>query len=418
MRRFLLGISTFVLAALCLAGCSSTSISYLKDSLPYFSDNPREIYGLTTDAGEEVFCEELDDTFSYGGVSFLYGSDWVGPEEGSPWQVVRPTAGSNFVGVKTYTEGETKDPETFKKAMDENNKISSSHTYSFSNVTTEGELSLFQVYEEWEDDDYWDAGRIWMLVGYDPETQHGFEVLIQLKKEMWNEGNYEIANKIFESIKYDPSETTVDYFTAYWTGSSSSSSSSSTSTPAVKKSFAEDTLAQLGSFETKTESGTGDSVVDLPVAGTPCLISISHDGGSNFAIWSVNSSGENVDLLVNTIGSYSGTVTNYGKHTESAMLSIKADGNWTITIAPLSSMQPLENGATYTGDDVRYIDTTTLTKITIENTGDSNFTVRGIGISSAKLLVNEIGSYSGTVIWNENQSFLIVGSNGNWSVSW
>lgn len=56
----------------------------------------------------------------------------------------------------------------------------------------------------------------------------------------------------------------------------------------------------------------------------------------------------------------------------------------------------------------------------ITNSGSSIFDVELLDSDGDKLdtLVYEVGDYSGTVAWAEPQSFLIVESDGTWSVSW
>ena len=57
-------------------------------------------------------------------------------------------------------------------------------------------------------------------------------------------------------------------------------------------------------------------------------------------------------------------------------------------------------------------------KLSIENQGEHNFVVRGVDSDGkVKLLVNEIGSYSGTVA-NRDYFMVIVESEGDWCISW
>ena len=177
-------------------------------------------------------------------------------------------------------------------------------------------------------------------------------------------------------------------------------------------------LTLQGVFDETTYTGSGDDVITLENSGYPALMYITYTGESNFIVYTVDSSGETVDLLVNDIGSYSGIVTDYTDYEDVTMLSIESSGDWSITVKPLNSMEELVNGASYTGDGVYYIDTEELTTLTITNTGDSNFIVYGIGMDDSGLLVNEIGEYSGTVLWTESQCFLIIQSEGTWTVSW
>ncbi len=189
-------------------------------------------------------------------------------------------------------------------------------------------------------------------------------------------------------------------------------------TEAITLSQIEKALLSLGTFDEVTVTGSGDDVVDIPCAGMPCIIEISHSGSHNFAVWSVDSSGDNVDLLVNEIGSYSGTVTTYTDYDDAAMLAITAGGSWSVTFKPMSAMEEATNGSSFTGDNVVLINADELTKVSFTHSGSSNFAVWGIGMTDVDLLVNEIGSYDGTVIWSQPQSFLIVNADGTWTVSW
>ena len=178
-----------------------------------------------------------------------------------------------------------------------------------------------------------------------------------------------------------------------------------------------DTLEKFGAFEETTVTDVGDDVVEIPCQGMPCLIALSHNGSSNFVVKTVDSGGESVDLLVNTIGAYDGTVTDYEAFQNASMLEVSADGEWSATFYPMSAMTLASSGDSFSGDNVVGIDSeSSITKVSFSNSGESNFVVKGIGMSSSKLLVNEIGAYDGTVVWNEPQSFLIVKSDGDWTV--
>jgi hypothetical protein len=82
-------------------------------------------------------------------------------------------------------------------------------------------------------------------------------------------------------------------------------------------------------------SGSGDDVQSFTATGTGLIIfTMSHTGSSNFAIWLKDSSGKEIALLVNEIGSYS------GKKSErltsgTYYLDITADGSWTIDISTM-----------------------------------------------------------------------------------
>ena len=179
-----------------------------------------------------------------------------------------------------------------------------------------------------------------------------------------------------------------------------------------------DVLSVFGDFDSVTISGSGDDVIDIPCAGLPCLITLYHGGERNFIVKTYDSDGNTVDLLVNTIGAYLGIVTTYEDFEDATMLEIKADGDWVAVFKPLQDMTKAENGGTFMGDGVVYIDESSLSKVRFTHDGQHNFIVKAIGMESNRLLVNEIGVYDGTVIWGEPQSFFIVQADGNWSISW
>jgi hypothetical protein len=61
---------------------------------------------------------------------------------------------------------------------------------------------------------------------------------------------------------------------------------------------------------------------------------ITHTGGGNFVIWTLDSGGEQLDLLVNEIGGYSG-VRPLDFTGAPAALKVEAGGRWKITVLVL-----------------------------------------------------------------------------------
>jgi len=62
------------------------------------------------------------------------------------------------------------------------------------------------------------------------------------------------------------------------------------------------------------------------------IVTLTHTGSSNFAIWLLDSDGENVDLLVNEIGSFDGSTAIGLPAAGVYVLDIYADGDWTISV--------------------------------------------------------------------------------------
>jgi hypothetical protein len=92
-------------------------------------------------------------------------------------------------------------------------------------------------------------------------------------------------------------------------------------------------------FAPLAQSGTGLYIVTLPKGVTGGIVTALHDGASNFVIDVLDATNQSTaDLLVNTIGAYTGT-TAYGLTAlgDGISLQITADGNWTITLSPISA---------------------------------------------------------------------------------
>ncbi len=168
-------------------------------------------------------------------------------------------------------------------------------------------------------------------------------------------------------------------------------------------------------------SGTGNAVprFDIP-EDSAAIAEIAHTGAANFVVWAVNASGEQTDLLVNTIGNYAGTVLfdeSAGSHTDA--FEVEADGTWTITIKPVTEAFTWDGAEQLagTGDDVVILDPppTGLKSTTVTHAGDGNFAIWAYG-PETDLLVNEIGNFSGEVLLSEGTFLFEITANGPWTV--
>jgi len=167
-------------------------------------------------------------------------------------------------------------------------------------------------------------------------------------------------------------------------------------------------------------SGVGDSVlaIELPDGpGQVAVATLTHDGSSNFAIFTLDDNLAQQDLIVNTIGAYQGTVLfNAGFGGDPSSLEITADGNWTVTMKSVLSLRQFAgNSITGTGDDV-VLYFGEAAPATITHDGSRNFAVWLYG-NSTELVVNEIGPYTGTVRWIAGPSVVAVTADGNWGVT-
>jgi TM2 domain-containing membrane protein YozV len=177
---------------------------------------------------------------------------------------------------------------------------------------------------------------------------------------------------------------------------------------------------KYGTFEATSQTGTGDSVVALPVDAAAGLVRASHQGSANFSVQVLDAENQpTLDLLVNTIGAYTG-ITAFGLNGDlgspGVSLKITADGPWTIDVGPISYSAELSDAGT--GDDV-FLYAGDAADTTFAYDGAGNFTVieytdGGIGMG---LLVNEIGAYTGTVPLSGGPSVIRVGAVGGWSAT-
>lgn len=166
-----------------------------------------------------------------------------------------------------------------------------------------------------------------------------------------------------------------------------------------------------------SQSGRGDQVISDITVSAPSFIHITNDGDRNFIVWSHHGTGDyDKDLLVNRIGDYEGDVyLQPGTHT----LEIKSSGDWSVKVYPLgtSTTDSFSGNSDYVTP--YFIPSTGIYAINYE--GDGNFIIwgyYGTGKYDKDLLVNEIGNYSGSVLFKRNNySYFVIKSKGNWSIS-
>ena len=170
-------------------------------------------------------------------------------------------------------------------------------------------------------------------------------------------------------------------------------------------------------FKTLTFSGIGDDVVEFPKTLKAGLVEASHDGSSNFIVYSLDAGLEQSYLIVNEIGSYNSTrAFGLGWLGEKAKgFEIKADGNWTLTVKPLSKAPTLPSAGT--GSGLYKVSVTKRASWTFTHDGSSNFIVYQYCTSGLDdLLVNEIGSYSGRNIVAKGTCLIDIAADGAWKI--
>ena len=166
--------------------------------------------------------------------------------------------------------------------------------------------------------------------------------------------------------------------------------------------------------------GAGDSVVDVSKGDEPMIAKVIHNGGSNFVIWNVDASGNQMDLLVNTIGSYQGTLPiDFLDDEQTARFEVTADGAWQIELLPLdlARQSPIPSVFQGVGDDVVVLTGTLKTDILVVDAfnASSNFVVFQYS-DRKELLINEIAPYTGTVAMNPDTVLLTIKATGPWQL--
>lgn len=175
-----------------------------------------------------------------------------------------------------------------------------------------------------------------------------------------------------------------------------------------------------------TQSGSGDTIVDLKnigwKTGTQALIYITHQGArGNFIVENYDAGNNRIDLLVNEIGNYEGLLP-FDWFEESARISIKARGDWTIELIPLSPTagHSLTVPGKYESDlmaDVVFLRggaPDILTAVCPK----SNFVIWDYKSDDRDLLINEIGPYEGMVIIPSSSfHILVIECGGPWSIN-
>lgn len=167
-------------------------------------------------------------------------------------------------------------------------------------------------------------------------------------------------------------------------------------------------------------SGTGDDVIRGRIpADAPAIAVLSHRGEGHFAIWAVESDGEEYDLIANEIGDYDGRGTvNFDRYGRTlAGFNISADGPWTMRLVPASDASRVSDSYAGQGDDVLRAATHAGRVVTISHRGEGHFAIwaHDSDAEATDLLVNEIGDYDGTVALPADTHWLEITADGEWT---
>ena len=212
--------------------------------------------------------------------------------------------------------------------------------------------------------------------------------------------------------------------TATSSGSTSTSKEQATTSQTTAKTTDSTTASSAATTAAtgaaKVYKGTGDDVIKIDKPqDKPVLLKISApEEEGQFAVISHDADNNMLDVLVNTIGAYSGTIGLDLNGKSTASLEVKASGPWTITLADVSTAPELKVPGSISGEGDSVVRLASgATTLTIQGGKENiNFAVILYGGLFPDLLVNEIGAYSGKVPVSKDGGYLAITATGPWTI--
>ena len=173
-------------------------------------------------------------------------------------------------------------------------------------------------------------------------------------------------------------------------------------------------------------SGTGQQATQkFSLESGLSIFTLSHSGSRNFAIWLMDSNGNNVDLLVNTVGQFNGSKAVGIDSAGPYLLNITADGVWSVNITqPRVSTAPVTTNFSNSGQQASQLFYLSkgLHVFQLTHDGSRNFAIwlMDKNGNNVDLLVNTIGTFNGSKavgIDSDGIYLLNITADGNWTVS-
>jgi len=156
------------------------------------------------------------------------------------------------------------------------------------------------------------------------------------------------------------------------------------------------------------------------------IFKMTHSGQANFQIWLLDNSGQEIELLVNEIGSFNGAKAVGIDSKGTYLLDISADSQWSVKIEQPRPTTASSIPKTFTGVGQQVSGFVMipkgLTTFRMTHNGSSNFQVWLLDDSGQpmELLVNEIGSFNGSKAVGIEKAgiyLLDISADGNWSIT-
>lgn len=208
--------------------------------------------------------------------------------------------------------------------------------------------------------------------------------------------------------------TSPDMETATQSSTNQQNQSQNTTTPKEQNNKEQSNPKPL---KPKIYSGIGDDVITIQKPGGDGAAILKFECSACTSNTVVETNGAEA-LLVNTIGSYSGShLIDIQDGSTTSKITITAVGAWKLTVSGLDKALKVTDKQSGKGDSVLHVAGNS-SEAAITNTGESNFVVQVYpeygGFSD--LVVNTIGSYKGTVPL-EAPAYVQITSSGSWTIN-
>lgn len=166
-------------------------------------------------------------------------------------------------------------------------------------------------------------------------------------------------------------------------------------------------------------SGTGDGVVNVAIESATRILEFSCPACTgNTSVWAGTAEDPKLDLLVNTIGAYSGRQIIGFADFDSILyttLTITANSPWTLRTYDISEARQVGSSATGSGDDVIMFNSAGAFA-TMSHHGEGYFGIWALSYTGDfDLLANTIGDYWGTRPL-VSPALLQITSEGSWQI--
>lgn len=175
-----------------------------------------------------------------------------------------------------------------------------------------------------------------------------------------------------------------------------------------------------GDFNAATHHGSGNALIALPEGAEAGILTARHTGDGEF-VMTMRGPGLEMtgDQPVATSGDYQGT-TVWGVHStaDAGYLQIFADGDWSVTIAPMSAARVMHSAGIGVGDAVLLYDGD-IRALRATNDDTGAFAIRGytedpLGTAG---ITTHTGPYTGTIHLGSSPALIVVTADGAWTVS-